>query len=198
MLRALACLLALALLCGPSVARDKKPKNDHKPKTKKSSKKKNNNDKNKNAQQHHSVSNPANAAKIKQLREEIHHLRHQEHVMQANIDARYRRILAKLDAPEDQLEAERNRLRRERDAIIRDLPPGPQRHQLRLEYDELIRLLNKGIRHDEAHMDHIRRIRASEKRHVRAAFDAKIHELEHEIRALEKSGGPRPLTTHGK
>lgn len=197
MVRALACLLGVALVCGAASADEKKPKDNNKAKnTKKSSGKKNNDEKGKDhkpTEKGHPNPSVSPAVKLRQLREEVDLLRHHQNttlhaIDERSIDERYKRIIARLDAPEDQLRRERSRLRHEERVALENIPPGPERELVRNQYNKLIAMLNGDLRHDNHRMDHLRHIRDSEKGHVRTAFAVKIGPLEQEIHALEHSG----------
>jgi hypothetical protein len=121
-----------------------------------------------------------------ELKAEIKKLKAERKTAYKVIDAKYDPILSKIGKPEDKLEAEGTRLKREEAAALKDISDATDRAKVKAEYDQLRKNLKEEVKEMESQMTQIGNQEKAEKALVKSKFNPAINALISELKALQK------------
>jgi len=127
-------------------------------------------------------------ANVHELRNEIKELRALEKTEVKELGARYDALIVKLKDPEHKLEEIRTELRKQEKTELKHAKTAQQKKAIKQRYEELLKILGNEIKADTNVIKQVKQRKKADERHVKEEFAAKIKELEHEIKSLEKAG----------
>jgi NCAIR mutase (PurE)-related protein len=129
---------------------------------------------------------------IQDLRTQVKNLRALEKTELKDLAARYGALIAQLKNPENSLEAIRAQLRAQEKTALDNAKSADQKKQIRTEYPDLIKNLGSNIKADKEVIKRVTQQKKALEKQIRAAYAAKIKELEDQIKLLQKKGAPNP------
>jgi chromosome segregation ATPase len=129
---------------------------------------------------------------VQELRAEIKQLRALEKTELKDVASRYDALIAKLKDPKRNLEQIRAQLREEEKAALQSAKTTEQKKQIRTQYQDLIKKLSGDIKSDSELIKQVTQQKKVVEKQIRAAYGAKIKELEDEIKILQSKGTGKP------
>jgi phage host-nuclease inhibitor protein Gam len=129
---------------------------------------------------------------VQELKAEIKQLRALEKTELKEIAARYDALIAKLKDPEHNLQIIRAELRIEEKTALKNVKTADQKKQIRTQYQDLIKNLSGDLKADKDAIKLLTQQKKVVEKQVKAAYAAKIKDLEDEIKLLQTKGTGKP------